>query len=336
MWDIINFFLILILLLIILIVLITVIYFYFQIKNYVDETINHIGSSIPIFHSYEYTSFNYNMINEVLDHVLTKESPQPRDLKNGTFNLRLAQLCCSINMSSYNIYSDFESGLPDNIKHIETIGNNCFIYKIRKGNKNYTGRQIIISYRGTRTSDDVLTDLDSVQAEMSGYPSNILVHRGFYRLWAPQKDELRNFIKTKCDDNTTIFVTGHSLGCASAIFTSLLLAESIKSDKIHLYIFAPPRVGNHLFINKLDEMVKNNYAIINVPDIVPNLPFVTFPTIGNTWLYENFTNKYLIDLQMGYISLNHRLDTYMCGLDESHKDCKDPIWKKLPILTTIK
>jgi len=322
MWDFINFFLILLLLIIILSVLISLIYFYYTIKNYVDDTINNIGSSIPLFHSYEYKSFDYSYVDDAI-----KEN-EILNVSTKSFNNKLARLLCSINMSSYNIYSNSESGLPNYIEHIKTISNNCFIYKIKNSDIK------IISYRGTRTSDDVITDLDSVQTEISGYSTKILSHRGFYRLWALQKDEIGDFIR-KCNSNTVFLITGHSLGCTSALFTSLLVSKNIKKENIYLYMFAPPRVGNHHLIKKLDKVVPNNYAIINIPDIVPNLPFVTFPTLGNTWLYENFTNRYMIDLQMGAISLNHRLDIYMCGLYDSKesegKDCKDPIWKKLPL-----
>ena len=327
MWDLINFFLILLLLIIIIAVLLAVIYYYYLIKNYVDETLNHIGSSIPIFHSYEYTSLNYDAID------ISK-----LNFNGNIYNNKISQLLCSINMSSYNIYSDFDSRLPKEIKHTETVGNNCFLYKIKQLNLK------IISYRGTRTSDDVITDLDSVQSEMSGFTSEILAHRGFYRLWAPQKDEIKHFIKNKCDNNSTLLITGHSLGCASALFTALLISQLqiIPKNNIHLYMFAPPRIGNQHLIKKLDELVPNNYAIINIPDIVPNLPFVTFPTLGNTWYYENFSNRYIMDIQMGSISLNHRLDTYMCGLRGSESEfeeggnCKNPIWRKLPTLITLK
>ena len=65
MWDIINFVLIVILLIIIIATLLTVIYFYYTIRSYVDDTISHIGSSIPIFHPYEFKDLNYINISEI-------------------------------------------------------------------------------------------------------------------------------------------------------------------------------------------------------------------------------------------------------------------------------
>lgn len=307
MWDILNFCLILLLLIIIIIIIIIVVYFYYKIKNYVDESIHHIGTLTPMFNSYEYKDIDYN-----LDFELPDEK----------FNIGIAKFLCNINMSSYNIFSNFNPKLNKSIKHVHTIGDNCYIYKLRHKLKDIR----IVCYRGTRTGDDVITDLDSVQTEMSNFPNEILVHRGFYRLWSQYKDNLMEYINQKCDSNSIIFVTGHSLGCASAIFTSLLL--SIYTKNLYLYMFAPPRVGNHFFIHKLNESVPYNYSIINSTDLIPNLPFVTFPTLGNTWYYENFSNRYTLDIQMGSISVNHRLDTYKCGIEENYEKCKEPIWNK--------
>jgi len=231
-------------------------------------------------------------------------------------------------MSSYNIFGEFSPRLPDDIEYIQNINNTGFVYETK-----IKGRQIsIFSFRGTKTGDDVITDLDSVQTELNinGYPNNILVHRGFYRLWSPYRDEIKKYIKERCTKRTVFLVTGHSLGCASALFTALTIA--VNHSNIQLYMFAPPRVGNHHFINQLNKEVPDNYAIINIPDIIPNLPPVTLSTIGNTWLYENFTNRYVLDYQLGSITLNHRLDTYACGLDDSQELCREPIWKKVPIL----
>lgn len=320
MWEIVNFFLILLLLLIILIILITFVYFYYTIKSYIDDTLSKIGSSIPMFNSHEYTNIEYSEVDN-------------KDLQDSKFNLNIAKLLCQINMSSYNIFGDFPSRLPENIKHVETIGDNCYIYKY-KGLKK---KVLIISYRGTKTIDDWLNDLDAVQTRMSGYSDDILIHRGFHRLWISTKDDLINFIKTKSEiDQSSILVTGHSLGCASALLSSLLLKKYCKDVK--LYMFAPPRIGNHQLIKRLNESVPQNYAVINTPDLVTNYPLVTLPLPGDTLVYDNFSNKYVMDIQMGSVGLNHRLDIYMCGLvkdREKMEHCKNPIWEKFPVLTTL-
>lgn len=318
MWEIINFVLLLLIILVIIFIFISAIWYYYKIKYYVDEAINHIGSLIPTFNSYEYSNINYN------------QDLSDDDFNTKVFNKKLAIFLCYINMSTYNIFSEFDPKLPDNIKLNHVIGNICYIYKYKVRNTKVR----IFSFRGTRTGDDVITNLNSVQSELSSYSDNILVHQGFYRLWNQYKDEFKSYYKNKCSNDAPILITGHSLGCAGAIFTSLLFSNYDECN-IHLYMFAPPKIGNHHLIKKLDTDVPNNYAVINVSDFIPTLPPVTFTTIGNTWLYDNFSNRFLIDYQMGSMSLNHRLDTYVCGLDDQQDFCKEPIWKKVPSLITI-
>lgn len=317
MWEIINFFLLLVIILVIILIFVLALVYYYKIKAYVDDAIDHIGSLIPIFNPYDYSDIMYPEISL-------------EDLKTENFNIKIGLLLCNVNMSTYNIFSKFDPRLPDNIKLHRTIGDNCYIYKYSLPG---VPQIRIFSFRGTRTGDDVITDLDSIQSEMSGYDDKILVHRGFYRMWVQYKDEFKSYLKNKITDDTIILVTGHSLGCAGAIFTSLLIKSYINKDS-SLYMFAPPRIGNHHLIQKLDQEISNNYAIINVPDFVPTLPPMALPTRGDTWVYENFSNRYLIDYQMGSVTLNHRLDTYICGLNEKLEFCKEPIWKKVPTLIT--
>jgi len=321
MWEIVNFCLLLVILVIILLVIILFIFYYYKIRSYVDDAVKHIGSLIPTFNEYEYTDVNYSSLDEL----------NIEDYMSLEFNKKIALLLCNINMSSYNIFGDFDPKLNEGVKYLHDIKNTGYVYQLASP---IGGRQIIIiSFRGTKTSDDLITDLDSVQTEMAGYSDNILVHRGFYRSWLPYRDEIKTFVKTKCNKNTIFLVTGHSLGCASALFTALMI--SVNHSNVKLYMFAPPRIGNHHLIHKLNQDIPDNHAIINIPDFVPTLPPITLTTIGNTWLYENFTHRYLLDYQMGSIMSNHNLNTYFCGLDEKQTFCKEPIWKKAPILVTI-
>lgn len=314
MWEVINFFLLLLIILVIIFIFILALVYYYKIRAYVDDAINHIGSLIPIFNPHDYDKVIYPEVSL-------------NDLRSNEFNLNTALLLCNVNMSTYNIFSKFDPRLPENMKLHHTIGDMCYIYKYKiKGGPPVK----IFSFRGTKSGEDFISDLDSVQVEMSGYSDKILVHRGFYRLWVQYKDEFKGYIKTKISNDTIVLITGHSLGCAGAVFTSLLVKSYDKDPAV--YFFAPPRIGNHHLINKLDEMIPNNYAIVNTSDFVTTMPPMTLPLLGNTWLYENFSNRYVLDYQLGSVTLNHRLDTYACGLNDKFEFCKEPVWKRVPTL----
>ncbi|HLX52905.1 MAG TPA: lipase family protein [Aquella sp.] len=295
--------------LIILIVFIYVTIYYYKIKNYVEEALSHIGSLIPTFNPYEFTNINYSNIKNLKD-----------ILRSDNYNSDLAELLANVNMSVYNIYSGFDPRFSEGIYLDETLGDFGYILRCKAGLKDIR----IFVFRGTKTLNDVLTDLDSIQTEMIDYSENVLVHRGSYKSYqTTHRDILKNYLKYKCTGSPSILVTGHSLGCAMATFAALQIS---KSHHVRLYMFAPLRVGNNKLIELLDREIPANYAIINKSDLIPTLPPSTFGITGSTWLYADFTNRLVFDQQLGSVPQNHRLDTYICGITQ--KDgCKEPLWR---------
>lgn len=184
MWEIINFCLLLILLIIVIAVVLFSILSYYKIKYYVDDAISHIGSLIPTFDPYEFVTIEYPSDNN-LSKLINNDDK---------YNNELAILLCNVNMSTYNKYSGFDPKikgiyLDDNINDVG------YIFKSEKDDI------LIFSFRGTKTNDDIITDLDSVQSEMNEFNSyktinnidikkEILVHRGFYRAWTSYKENL--------------------------------------------------------------------------------------------------------------------------------------------------
>lgn len=333
MWEIINFCLLIVLLIIILTVILFTFVSYYRIKTYVDDAISHIGSYVPTFNPHEFTE-------DVLRY------PEPTDINqivnsiggaDGEYNNDLALFLCTVNMSSYNEYSGFDTHLKG-LRLDETVDDVGYIFRT-EGPAGHEGEDIIIlSFRGTKTKDDIITDIDAIQCKMNEFKDKeILVHRGFYRAWTSYKDTLVKYVKKNITAKTKIFITGHSLGCSAAAFTALLLGSKFTPD-VYLYMFAPPRIGNHHFINKLNEVIPHNYAIINTPDSIPNLPPVTLDALGTILLYDNFSHRIQMDYQLGSTSLNHRLDTYLCGLLENAADfeerCTVPLWKRETVIIT--
>lgn len=314
MWEFINFCLLLLLVIIIIAVLALCVFYYYKIKYYVDEAINHIGSLIPTFDPYEFTLVDYSTIKS-LDACVSTTS----------FSVPVFKLMCAANMSAYNLYSKFDPRFDNGIYLDETLGDFGYIFRIKTPKNDIR----IFAFRGTKTSGDFITDIDSIQMEYtsSGHAisqERYLVHRGFYKSWMTCKDQLDNYLRNTCTTTTKIFITGHSLGCTMAVFTALYTNKKFNSV---LYMIAPPRIGNHKFVELLNEVVPMNYPIINKSDFIPSLPPVTLSMPGGTYLYQDYPNPILFDYQLGTISQNHRLDTYKCGIEISD-ECKEPIWMK--------
>jgi len=65
MWEFINFLLIITILIIILVSIIIIFMLYFHIKNYVTETIEQVGSMIPMLEQYEYKNISFFYYKQV-------------------------------------------------------------------------------------------------------------------------------------------------------------------------------------------------------------------------------------------------------------------------------
>jgi hypothetical protein len=70
------------------------------------------------------------------------------------------------------------------------------------------------------------------------------------------------------------YITGHSLGGAFATLASLHLSvEGIfPKERLYLYTFGSPRVGNRIFARAVTANVKNAYRIVHDRDLVPHVP----------------------------------------------------------------
>ena len=72
-----------------------------------------------------------------------------------------------------------------------------------------------------------------------------------------------------------VVVTGYSIGGALASLTAAALIHDrdIDHDKLVLYTFGMPRVGDKRFALNFGRVVRNSWNIVNYRDIVPHTPF---------------------------------------------------------------
>lgn len=111
-------------------------------------------------------------------------------------------------------------------------------------------------------------------------------------------------------NNTHIYITGHSLGGALAtiagldlVASNLGMKEGIEKEKIvnpiHLYTFASPRVGDNIFADKYNEFINKGhikvYRFANTEDLVTNIPFSVWFKAG-----IDLDNKLLLGLRAAF------------------------------------
>lgn len=145
-------------------------------------------------------------------------------------------------------------------------------------------QKIIISFRGTATTANMFSDANFrfTTILVDGVSEKIRVHVGFKNAVDKIWPEIRNFVATfltrfnKSSEMPEIWITGHSLGGAMATLAAFDCLyggeESLNCNKVHLYTFGQPKVGNELFIEMLKRKVASYHRFVNYLDIVPNLP----------------------------------------------------------------
>lgn len=161
-------------------------------------------------------------------------------------------------------------------------------------------KAVVIAIRGTQTPfiygssyvDDIKAVLDLgvnagkklIPASAFGLPSTGKVHLGY----AVNSALLAIHIEKALDNitnirNKKIYITGHSLGAATAIMLTSFLQTKSKYNITATYAYASPEVGNERFTRDLYR-VTHFYLTNNYRDPIPNIgrkPFEHFGQVNN-------------------------------------------------------
>ena len=139
---------------------------------------------------------------------------------------------------------------------------------------------LVIAFRGTYGIDNWKLNVRAYQQDFENLG---VVHSGFAKAWRSIDSQLFNLLEGNC---LPVFITGHSLGAALATLTAAKMKESLLFESC--YTFGSPRIGNHSFIQAIQNM--NIYRVINNCDIVSLLP-LNFAAIQ----YEHIGTSELMD-----------------------------------------
>ncbi|CAI5495765.1 unnamed protein product, partial [Closterium sp. Naga37s-1] len=168
-------------------------------------------------------------------------------------------------------------------------------------------KRLVVSFRGTEVVNaamlkdgqagqkikDALTDLrlhkENFDSDLTDEDNkmDIKVHDGFldgYKSVKPRLLLLLKAILASSSGKYHIMVTGHSLGGAlSTLFTYDLAQSDLKKQhgfNLSLYNFGSPRVGNHAFAARFNQLVGDSWRIANDHDIVPRVPYVFYKHVA--------------------------------------------------------
>ncbi|QXF32451.1 lipase [Photorhabdus luminescens] len=202
-------------------------------------------------------------------------------------------------------------------------GNTQLFYVVSKND-------VIVSWRGTASTEDVLTDATYQPLELScdektlcgGLIHSGKVHKGFWeafnlvsKLRVPSDTDQEVFTDiTKLVKNKRLFVCGHSLGGALA----LLHCAQLKEHNPCFYSYGMPRVLTVSAVRELADIT--HYRHVNEDDPIPSLP--PEKNLDN-WLYDCwgplgylFSPVELLDFtKSGEVFLHHGKIVHFCKIN---------------------
>jgi len=150
------------------------------------------------------------------------------------------------------------------------------------------GKAIVISFGGTRSKKNLITDVKVKWVRPFVRYQDIKVRHGFNKVLLKVLERVRIFIyrcrekydkhKSLGESNMPLFLTGHSLGGALATLSLAYFtinAQGLDDEEpVHaVYTFAQPSVGNQPFCDTLKTAAGKTifYRVTNKKDIVPRM-----------------------------------------------------------------
>ncbi|CAG2188554.1 unnamed protein product [Mytilus edulis] len=139
-------------------------------------------------------------------------------------------------------------------------------------------RAIVLAYRGTKQLKQLI---DEVQSVLLTSKSSIGIGSGeVQRYFKQAHDKLYGCVKASIHDQIQnypeydILITGHSLGGAIASIASARLVKEgvINTEKIALYTFGMPKVGDRQYAIEHNRLVNNSWRVVHRNDPVPHVP----------------------------------------------------------------
>ncbi|KAJ9074043.1 hypothetical protein DSO57_1010132 [Entomophthora muscae] len=130
--------------------------------------------------------------------------------------------------------------------------------------------QILLGFRGTASSTNWEANLNFNKKKFG--PG--LVHEGFKELTNALQLKYREYLIELLQLNPTysLVVVGHSLGGAIAVLSAVYMAEVVPWERISVYTYGQPRIGNEQFVRWLNSQPMEMTRVVNDNDSVPHLP----------------------------------------------------------------
>jgi len=155
-----------------------------------------------------------------------------------------------------------------------------------------TNESILVAFRGSKTIDNWIIDAEFAQTNYTPV-AGALVHDGFYSAYQQVSATITPAVlKLQAQyPELPVISTGHSLGGALSLLNAAGLVQA-NVKNVEIWNYGQPRVGNKVFSKYLNGIIGTIYRVVNMADIVPNIPPVAlnyYDELTEIWFPTNHT-----------------------------------------------
>lgn len=184
---------------------------------------------------------------------------------------------------------------------------------------------LYIVFRGTDSMSDMMNNLNFCSEPISK-EMPYFVHRGYKAYYKTVKQHIINYVSMQADRFKRVIVTGHSLGGASAVLSTLDIVHYIPD--IVCVTFGTPPIASRDYSEYQEKKVPHTYRVINAEDWAPRLPVPFLYHVGKPIL---LCNNYAPPLPSSphKIVYSHGMSRYVSCLHTHRTSCNMPLTSKL-------
>ncbi|KAI9294284.1 alpha/beta-hydrolase, partial [Neoconidiobolus thromboides FSU 785] len=180
-------------------------------------------------------------------------------------------------------------------------------------------KAITLGFRGSSSLRNFIQDAKFFKDPIIFDKKEYKVHRGFKQCSDELLPMYMNKLKQLMNEHKDykLVIVGHSLGGSIATLSSLMLREklNLKDDKLQVFTYGEPRVGDKEFARYLNQQTFTFTRVVNNNDMVPHLP----PKLSSVSDYCHHHNELWVNGDRNIHCKTNKLEDPSCSASKWYK-----------------